>query len=729
MSVNRRTFLTLSAAGVLGAWTITADGVAHAVPLHPDVVPGVLPAGAVRKYAAPLVLPGAMPRTGRQRVNGRPVDYYEIATRQVTQQILPPELPATEVWAYGSVGSRGRGHGEFHTPGLTVHARSGEPVRIRWSNELTAADGTYLPHLLPVDPTLHWANPPREPGHGGVVDTDLTPDFAGRRYVAPEDFTDPATQYTAYDGPVPLIPHLHGADGVSDASDGHPEAWFLPDAVNIPEGYGRHGRWYEHLEAKARAQYGARWRQGVVDFDYPNVNRACTLWAHDHALGLTRLNVYAGPVLFYLLDDDATVTDARTGRAGTLPQNRGANQYDLCLAIQDRAFYEDGSQYYPDSREFFDPDYEGGPWYPESPINPIWVPEFFGNTLTVNGRTWPFHQVERRRYRLRFLNACNARTLYLDFRDIPGARVHLIGNDGGFIGGAPVDVMAQEGWRRGRLVIAPAERLEVLLDFSEVPAGRHVLRNVGPDGFFGGGEPEVDFGVADPNTTGQIMAFDVVRSRGRDQTTPGEFLRLPGPAPRPEPVRTRRLATTMHFHHLSTEQRPLDPPVLASATMLGVIHGEPGGEVHIQEVMWSDPITENPGVGDVEDWVFYNIVQDVGIPHPMHVHQGMFEIMERGTFRYDMHGDYTRGVLTHTGTLPLDPEDEGHNDTAFVYPGTYMRVRLRHDYPGVFSWHCHLLEHEDNEMMRPYRVGPPAPGEPEPIPHPHGGGHGGGHGH
>lgn len=540
----RRAFFTATGAGALGLYVSSAVGAPQAI--AEISAPGVLPGRAIAKYAHPLLCPSDRPKSS----TSGGIDQYDLAIRQFSQQILPPGMPATTVWSYGPTSGRAK---DFVSPALTIRAKRGRPARIRWRNQLTDASGNYLPHLFAVDPTLHWANPGKEPGAGGIATTDVRPDFTGRRYVPPAQFTDPATQFTDYTGPAPIVPHLHGARGMGDESDGYSEAWFLPDAKNIPAGFARHGRWFEFLAAKAKAAYGATWDDASVQYHCPNTNRASTLWIHDHALGLTRLNVYAGFAGFYLIGDTASSEKPRAV-GGALPAIIPADvlpAYELNLAIQDRAFREDGRLFYPEGREYFDPDYHG-PWYPEGAgIPPTWIPEFFGNTTVVNGRTWPKHTVERRRYTVRLLNACGSRTLYVDFSSIPGIKVSAVGSEQGYLR-APLDVMAQPGWRKGRLVLAPAERIDLVVDFRNVPAGRHVLKNVGPDGFFGGGVPDVDFPRADPETTGNIMAFDVQWGYPLDITTPPELLALPAlPAPK-APARSRRLATTMHFHHLST---------------------------------------------------------------------------------------------------------------------------------------------------------------------------------
>jgi FtsP/CotA-like multicopper oxidase with cupredoxin domain len=156
-----------------------------------------------------------------------------------------------------------------------------------------------------------------------------------------------------------------------------------------------------------------------------------------------------------------------------------------------------------------------GPYRPFTDISPLWNPEFFGNMIMVNGNTWPFQTVEQRRYRFRFLNGCNSRFLILDFSPIPGVEAWQIGNDGGFLV-APVNITAAGN----RLLLAPAERADVIVDFAYVPLGTHVLSNVGPDEPFGGGDPGFDFDVAEPTTTGQILQFRVVPAVAPDPTTP-----------------------------------------------------------------------------------------------------------------------------------------------------------------------------------------------------------------
>ena len=653
------------------------------VTLDPAVVP---------KFATSMLIPPVMPRASTVRQpGGKPLDYYEISMQQIQQQILPAGLPKTTVWGYGAVAAENSRALLIHNaPSLTIEATWNRPVRVKWINDLVEESGAHLPHLLPVDPTLHWANPP-----GGAEGRDSRPTFAE----TPGPYT----------GPVPIVTHVHGAVGVADDSDGYAEAWYLPAAVDIPSNYATEGTWYDFFAGKAAGAYGVAWGPGYATFQYPNDNRASTIWYHDHALGMTRLNVYAGPAGFYLVRGgpagDSTVLDSRTGLVASLPgpAPRENDKFppnkpyrEIPIAIQDRSFNEDGSLFYPDSRTFFDGLVSD--FIPEGPFSPIWNPEFFGNTIMVNGNTWPFLTVQQCRYRFRFLNGCQSRFLILDFNEIPGVEAWQIGNEGGFLAGA-VNVTADHG---NRLLMGLAERADVIVDFTNVPVGSYVLGNVGPDEPFGGGIPGDDFPVADPATTGQIMQFNVVPAVGADTSTPPQFLQLPPLTPLPPETVTRRLALIEKADEgEDAEGEEVEGPVEA---VLGTVeNGVP------EEKLWMDAVTENPTVGATEVWEFYNVTADA---HPMHVHEVTFEVVNRQSLLTDDEGEVAEPIqLVDDISLPAALES-GFKDTVIAYPGQVTRVRARFDTPGQFVWHCHIVEHEDNEMMRPYRIGPAQPGEP-----------------
>ena len=702
MPLSRRQFLFGSAAAGAGLFLSTlVDGrrVVLAVPLPG----GTLTPGDIAKFATPLLIPPVMPRAGTIKLKGgKNADYYEISMKQISQQILPAPHGRTTVWGYGAVTGSGKSPLLIHNaPSLTIEAQANRPVRVKWINGLVDANGNYLPHLLPVDPTLHWANPP-----GGTAGRDTRPDFTG--------MPTPGR----YTGPVPMVTHVHGAVGVGDESDGYAEAWFLPAAGNVPAGYATNGTWYDFFAGKAQAGFGASWGPGFATFQYPNANRASTIWYHDHTLGMTRLNVYAGPAGFYIVrggpDGDKAVLDTRSATPAILPgpapkegdkfpSNRA--YYEIPVAIQDRSFNDDGSLFYPDTRAFFDGIV--GPFIPDGGMDgfaPIWNPEYFGNTIMVNGNTWPFQNVEQRRYRFRFLNGCQSRFLILDFANIPGVEVWQIGNEGGFLA-APVNLTAGFG---NRLLLGLAERADVIVDFTNVPVGSYVLGNLGPDAPFGGGAPGVDFDPADTASTGQVMELRVGPALAPDPTTPPMFLQLPVIAPLPAETVTRPLALIermgMGYDAGGAE---IEGPVEA---LLGtVLPIDPGSIGMPIPKMWVEPVTENPAVGATEVWEFYNTTGDA---HPMHVHEVVFEVVNREGLVLDDQDEVVSPLIPDgTVTLP-EPWETGFKDTVIAYPGQVTRVRATFATPGQYVWHCHIVEHEDNEMMRPFRIGPEQPGQP-----------------
>ena len=648
---SKREFLKRSALAGAGSVLLARFGLIRRA--FAAISGGALDPASITKYTMPLVIPPAMPRT-----SGGQLDYYEIAVRQFQQQILPAPMPTTTVWSYGSVNHPST----FNYPAFTIEARYKRPVRVTWINDLKDANGNFLPHLLPVDPTLHWANPP-----GGVSGRDTRPSFA----------STPGP----YSGPVPIVTHLHGGHSAQE-SDGYAEAWYLPAASNIPAGFASEGTWYEFFKTEFSNKHGEVWQPGTATFQYPNDQRAATLWYHDHTLGMTRLNVYAGPAGFYLLrrgpgDLPDPVLPGPAPGVGADPFGRF---YEIPIAIQDRSFNADGSLFYPASREFFDE--FAGPYVPVSDVSPIWNPEFFGNTMVVNGRTWPQLEIEPRRYRFRFLNGCNSRFLILkivtDSLATRPATAEIpfwqIGTEGGFL---PAPVMLDQ------LLMSPSERADVIVDFTSLPVGSELyLINEGPDEPFGGGTPETDFPAADPDSTGQVMKFVVVPLASKDHSQDPALLTLPA---------FKALGPASNTRQVSLNEEPskfpgFDGPVEAE---LGTLNGT-GEPVHLG---WDDPITENPALGSIEIWEIHNFTEDA---HPIHIHEVQFQVVNRQPFD---NGD------------PRAPEswETGFKDSVIAYPGEITRIKALFDLPGLYVWHCHIVEHEDNEMMRPYFIGPNPP--------------------
>ncbi|MGC4810827.1 multicopper oxidase family protein [Micromonospora sp. DT228] len=627
--VTRRRLFAAGAAGsaaMLGPAGWTASGRAAATVASLD-------ACDIPKYVTPLRIPPAMPAVATDPER----DTYEIAVRQFRQQILPPSWPRTTVWGYGSTAHPG----SFGYPAPSIVARVGRPVRVTWINQLVDGRGDHLPHLLPVDPTLHWANPA-----GGVEGRDR------------HGHTDGSPQ--GYRGPVPQVVHLHGGHSRQE-SDGHSEAWYLPVTRDLPPDFAAAGSAYREFRSRFAEHTGLRWAPGSATFEYANDQRPCTLWYHDHTLGLTRENVYAGPAGFYLLGGGDDLPDGvLPGPAPARADAPNTAHHDIPLMIQDRSFTADGELRYPRR-------YSGGGDGP-----PTWVPGFSGSTMVVNGRTWPTLTVRRRRYRFRLLNACNSRFLLLSVAANATARparpvlpVWQIGGDGGFL---PEPVPHE------RVTLGPAQRVDAIVDFSDVPAGTELyLVNEGPDGMYGGGRPGVDFAPADPRTTGQVLRFVVTDEAGVDPSVPPERLRLPAYQPLGAAQRVRRLSLN--------EQRSAGSG--STAMLLGVLDDRGRG----LPLRWSDPVTEQPTLGATEVWEVRNFTRHV---HPVHLHQVQFELLGHG----------------HSGRVRPGPGDRGRMDTVLAYPWEVTRIKARFDLPGRYAWHCHLLEHEDNEMMRPLTVLP-----------------------
>jgi bilirubin oxidase len=243
-----------------------------------------------------------------------------------------------------------------------------------------------------------------------------------------------------------------------------------------------------------------------------------------------------------------------------------------------------------------------------------------------------------------------------------------IGAEGGFLR-APVQLP--------QLLISPAERADVIVDFGALPVGTALyLINEGPDEPFGGGAPGTDFPAADPNTTGQVMKFVVAPRTSRDRSKRPERLDLPTPKRLGRARKTRRVSLNEAYSAVLADVGPREAE-------LGTV-GKDGRPVPMG---WDHPITESPRVGATEIWELHNFTQDA---HPIHIHEVQFQVLDRRRL-----GATARG---------RESWESGLKDTVIAFPGEVTRVKLRFDRPGLFVWHCHILEHEDNEMMRPYRV-------------------------
>jgi len=680
LSTKSRLAVVLFALPALFIVSALSSGTAAAAPLPG----GTLDPLTIPKYVTPLVIPPEMPSTTVLHDGTR---YYEIAVRQFQQQVLPAGLPATTVWSYGSIrypGTAAQG-GTFNYPAFTIEAGVNVPTRVKWINDLKdPVTGNFLPHLLPVDQTLHWANPP-----GDCMDGAKGTDCRGKSPLP-------------YEGPVPVTVHLHGAH-VNPDSDGFPEAWYLPDANNIDcidaPGYPKtpgtaddffcRGSNFDQIK-------GVPVQKGAATFQYRNDQGAATLWFHDHSLGMTRTNVYAGPAGFYLLRGGPTDLPSEPAVTGGLPgpspkfgDAPGTMYYEIPIVIQDRSFDSDGSLFYPNSRVFFDG--YAGPYIADptfaSDVSPIHNSEFFGNTMVVNGNTWPYLDVEPRKYRFRILNGSDSRFLILKIDD-GGVKANFtqIGAEGGFLAAPAV---------LDRLLVGPAERVDVIVDFSKFKPGNTLhLKNIGPDEPFGGPFPASV--QADSNTTGQVMEFRVVALTAPDTSTIPALPAIPplGAATNVRQVSLNEAESALICVDRNSVYVPgVTPPACNNKSaplapimaQLGTV--DPLSGMGIPR-LWSDPITENPALNATEIWEISNFTEDA---HPIHVHMVQFQVVNRQVI-----GGAVRGP---------EPWETGRKDTVVAFPGEITRIKAFYDIPGLFVWHCHILEHEDNEMMRPYCIG------------------------
>ncbi len=548
----------------------------------------------------------------------------------------------TTVWGYGLSGN------QVTYPGPTFIAKKDKQVSVTWKNNLPG-------HFLPVDVSLHMAHP-----------SSLHTISAIRSW------------YSA--GNVPTVAHLHGGHTES-ASDGLPEAWFT-------QGFTQTGNHF----VKQR-------------YTYDNDQEAATLWYHDHALGITRLNVYAGLAGFYLLEDN---NSRRLESQGVLPQG----PYDIEIVIQDRMFKSNGELFwpaYPDEGPYNEFIYGEGAVLPADIFpdgGPSVLAEFFGDFIVVNGMVWPHLDVEPRPYRFRLLNGSDSRFYILRFDG--GMSFLQIATDDGFL---PNAVALTE------LVLAPGERAEIVVDFDKVGQGNSIeLKNFGPDEPFKGFNPDGSLSdgeggallPADPTTTGRIMQFNVNQSLRVSKQFPvasvgvGDQLRGNPFSGLGASTNTRQLG----LFEGSDEYGRLQPMLGASLN---------AGS--IESLVWDTVITENPGLGDIETWEVYNFTMDA---HPVHLHLVAFQIINRQEIAsfsivekpQGQHGGAwgiggrVSNITLAPGTVAPAANEKGWKDTFIVPPGWVGRVKARFDRPGRYVWHCHILSHEDHEMMRPYHVGP-----------------------
>src|SRR5215472_14716432 len=681
------------------ATMLTGSSNPAVTPLDPNTVP---------KFVNQLTRPATFVPIGTKfdRQLGRNVPLYQVTMDTVFQQILPPGFPKTKIYAYGghaNVAAPGQPQNiqnVFSTPGPTFEATANQRIFVHYINDL---DG---PHMFPVDPTIHAANPNNAPiPQPPFVDANgnlLVPFPPG---------------YPQFQSPIVTVPHLHGGYTPS-ASDGFPESWFTDET----EGHQIVGPTFTG-----------------TTFEYFNSQLPTLLWYHDHALGMTRLNLAAG------LEGMFVIRDPQNDNISPLLPS---GNFEWPLMLTDRAFNTDGSIHFTTVGD--NPDF-----------HPFWDPEYFGDEIMVNGKVWPNLNVQRRQYRFRIVDGSNARFYGLSFvNQTTGKPIPFIqiGSDGGFLK-APVTMTHK--------LVAICERIDILVDFSNLPAGTKVVMTNDAIAPNPGGDP------ADANT-GVVMQFTVQNSFAvHPKPLPATLITVPTLNPTPN-IGNPKLFT------LNEKESGLDALF-------------PGNPLHvlIDGRHFDDPVTEIPRAGTTEEWYIQNLTQDA---HPIHIHLVEFQLEDRQAIDANrmlayfekLNGPNSALPLNHppirinvenpvqfcdpanpnnpdgTPTDPSDPTcvlgardfqfdtqngalgttddftepgvpstaipasqfpgEDGWKDVVLAPPFTVTRVLVRlalqntndaNLKPGQnvfpfdptggpgYVWHCHILDHEDNDMMRP----------------------------
>lgn len=692
-----------------------------------------------------------------------PASFYEALPSSVTYRSTFSGSPVavinprkgTFLWGY-KVNDGKRTFGPS-VPAPTIVAQKNVKTKVHYVNHLypfTDKEGNKLPgpllqKFLTVDQSLCWANP-----------LNTSPTIPGFDPTTGLPLGNPAF----YSGPQPMTVHLHGAE-VPSYSDGHPEAWFTPGKCLTGPGF-------------------------VTDhYTYPNTEQSTTLWYHDHVLGETRLNVYAGQAGFYFIRGNP-----ESQVCPRLPRGK----YEVELAVQDRQFDTNGQIYFPDGQ----PPNAGVQGNPGNPtIHPYWIEGFLGDVICVNGKSWPYLEVEPRRYRFRLLNASNLRIYALRLQNQAGMTsppavpvIWQIGADGGLFD-KPVAIDSfvpftfhfpmGAVFNSPRLIFGPAERLDIIIDFSGFEGQTFTFINDQP---FHGSMGEV---FPNPNADGLVLQFRVTKhlsskDKSFNPAIPGATLRhgdnkvvqladgKGGLAPGVFPDKTRSLVLI--------EQE--DPNTHETLTLLlNNTHYNGLSQVNNQpipdSIAYNDGTiyaTEIPQVGSTEIWELVNLT---GEAHLIHIHLIDFQLMNTQLFNvgnvippFIISPSYRNtyetawgpgGTLYGAGPpflylstpklggnpdvtpyligqpIPPDPNLKYWKDTIITYPEVVTRLVVRFapqalpvskvvagqnkypfdptaplgvkndgfGYPGGpgYVWHCHILDHEDNDMMRPMQIG------------------------
>lgn len=669
----------------------------------------------LRKFVAPL--PGLGP-------NGIPVaspttnsawpgaDFYSLSAQPFTQQ-MHPDLPnPTHLWGYVDTATN-----KSRYLGPLIIAQRNKPVVLRMQNKLPAN------HILPVDTSLMGSEP----------------DIPVNRCCV----------------------HLHGGL-VPWTSDGGPYTWFTPSGI-VGATDGSAGESFLN---------GVEGLPGAADYYYPNNQSERLVWYHDHAMGITRLNAYAGMAAGYLITDPV-LTALTTGDSPAIP----GLAYTIPLIIQDKGFKtvadqwgKPGDLWYPSVYESGEPN---GRWDLGQPSDGFedetanlpaisCVPEAFFDTIVINGMAYPYADIEPRRYRFLALNGSQARFFNLqlyyestlnpgepDFSK-PGPAFIQIGNEGGVLpmpvvlNNPPMQIPAGcdgsvDPNGPFNLLMAPAERADLIIDFSSVPVGSNLILYSDAPAPFPMGDPRYDYYTGCPDQSANGGAPSTAAGKGPNTRTLMQFrvVKLTGS---PDPMNFDATLAALdgalpgayrdsHEPFGEFDLNPTAPGVIFENKTLNEDFDEYGRliqRVGSDQQLYDDSYgrnymdapTEVYKAGQTVVWDIYNTTGDT---HPMHFHLVNVQVIGRASFDASI-----PNILTFTPTSafePPDPNYRGWKETVRMNPGEVTRVIMKFDLPTVpftvpgslreglnggheYVWHCHILEHEEHDMMRPLIVMP-----------------------
>jgi spore coat protein A len=681
----------------------------------------------IKKFSQPLRgvfpldpngIPVAIPDAAPAPVTG--VTHYSLDIGQYTDQ-LHPSLGPTTLWGYKPANTLGGPVAQRHLGGIII-AQKDAPIQLTFTNKLPPS------HILPVDIS----------NAAGAIGT----------------FPDAAGKYGG-NGYNAACVHLHG--GLTPwISDGGPMAWFSP-----AESGGQYGPSIANATANYYKLLNPNLLPGQAEYYYPNAQSARMMWYHDHAHDITRLNAYAGIATAYIIRDSFEAGLRSQG----LPDFIENGGREIPIVVQDKIFVgsdiaaadptwpttcpsSPGSLWYPHT---YEPDRWSLKPHPDGPplSEPSCIPEMFGDTMLVNGTVYPEATVEARRYRIRLLNACQARFLNLQLyvddgsadgithkpdsfvpRNTKGPDFLVLGTEGGFLS-KPVIVPSSHPFDAetlgGSLITAPAERWDLIVDFSGYANTKVILYNDAPAPFPMGDEVYDFFPGAPHNptqptpgygpNTRQIMRFNVVPATGNPDPpmlintntdlTPGINPSLVGrwttlPLPAPAGVDVRILTLNEDYDDYGRLIQRLGTNHLSDGT-----YGS----------NYMDASTENPTAGSTEVWQIANLTGDA---HPIHFHLVNVQVLSRQAFD----SSNFNGTPRYEGPARGPDDTElGWRETVKMYPDEVTTVIMKFDIPSIpgirtpkslnpslgvagyeYVWHCHILEHEEHDMMRPLVV-------------------------